>query len=1288
MWVQSVAKKIAYLIAILIIIVAVLVSASRLLTPVLDKHRPGFEQWASTLLDTPVTIEHIHLSWHGYQPALSFENVTAFNQTDKSPILQVKNIKLFFSIPSSLWRWSLVPNGIMISGSAVNLHESGTGEIKLQGFPNLGGFNSKPYSTETKMMDVLGWLSQQPRLIVQDISVGFTQKTGEKRLVTLYHLSFENDGLQHVVLGKATLHQSLPTDVTFAVQWQGRVIDYPKIKAKIYIYVSGLVLSQWVKGISWQGWQVKDGVLSAKLWANWGNGEWRKIQSTLQLYGLNLYSETNQSTHQINRFSGNVGWKRQDQNIVVAGDDILIDLPAHLWPVTSFYVSLTSNQQGQWYPTLATLGYVDLTDVQSFLFSSSLPEADSVRKTITKLHLKGSLQNTSISFANPLTDIYHTSFATHFNDLSFASSPFAPGAEHLSGALMWNGSQGDIKLNANRVVLNDDSLFNHPINIDQLSGDIQFQQDDAKAWQIKIPSLQLLNNDLAANATGTITAPPNALPTVDIKANLTMQNAGYVTRYLPVNVFDKDLDEWLNQAFLSGEVKSASLVLRGPLADFPFDKQNGLFSVTAQIKNIDLRYAPDWPVMRHINGKLQFLGRKMIVDVDSAEVHGMNLKNVHGIIPYLGDDQPQVLSIDGDTIQTDFIHAMNFVHSSPLEKTIGKMFEDVDISGPLQLKLGLVVPLKEPGNSEVKGLITLNNAQLNLAPWNLAIGKLNGQLQFTENSVQAKGIQGLLFNKPFTFDLSTVQKTKAKSLVRVIFSNQLNIADLQAWLKLPLDNYAQGSTKVNGEIDLAIDAPIELHLQSDLTGLTIDHLPNPYNKQPNSSRPTTVDIVAKVNEPLRIRLNYTNLLGAALVLERKQAKLNLLGVNLQLGGGVVNWPKTNGLYISGHFDSLSWQQIKDYLNQSTGSGLSNLTAANLKLQEVDITTAVLDLGGQTWHDVSLQIAPSQTAWNVTVNSPDVVGQIQVPTTGGRSATIVAQFQRINLYTTNNQASKTPAIDVKSMPAFSFVANNVNYNDMPLGQVTLKTLPTSKGLTIDTFNIISPRLNLHASGEWTQTNNKNMTRLRGNAVTGQLSELLRYFGLDVSNFVANKGSLVFDLNWRDAPFSPSLANLSGQASLDIGPGRVVDVGEGGGTKMGIGRMLSIFSLQTIPRRLSLDFSDVFQKGYSFDYIRGDVALQNGDAITKNLSFEGPVAGVGINGRIGLKNKNYHFILSVTPHVTSSIPLAAGLITMNPLIGLGAFAVNSVIGSQVSKATTYYYAVTGTWDKPVWKESRAP
>jgi uncharacterized protein YhdP len=103
------------------------------------------------------------------------------------------------------------------------------------------------------------------------------------------------------------------------------------------------------------------------------------------------------------------------------------------------------------------------------------------------------------------------------------------------------------------------------------------------------------------------------------------------------------------------------------------------------------------------------------------------------------------------------------------------------------------------------------------------------------------------------------------------------------------------------------------------------------------------------------------------------------------------------------------------------------------------------------------------------------------------------------------------------------------------------------------------------------------------------------------------------------------------------------------------------------------------------VRGDFNFQTGSIFTNNLRFEGPVAGVGIKGRIGLVSKDFDFILSVTPYVTSSVPVAATFLA-GPWWGLAALAVNTIV-TKVSTFTTYTYRVSGPWDNPVWQSTSA-
>lgn len=1272
--IQSLTKKVGYLLAAIIIFAAVIVCVTRIVTPVLDHHRADFEKIASQFLKTPVTIKNVRVSWYHYQPVIRLNDVFILQAESNKPIFQIKKVSLLISILKSLRQWQVVTNGIMVSGAELNISQSAKGEWTVKEFSTLP-FNQDTSQSETKFTDVMAWLSSEPNLILRDIDLHYTGIGKQNRYVTLYKLSFENSDIEHKIIGNAILHQEIPTEVKLNAKWNGTITDIPGIKARLYLYVSGLSLPQWSNGISLKGWQIKQGIASAKIWATWEKETFQQIQSTVQSYGLALFSDKDKVTHHINRLSGNVGWKREGSREIIAGDDILLDLPHHLWPVTGFYMTLQPDAKNGLVPHTLNVAYVDLRDIQPFLFSMPDILPDTVRDMLSTMKVSGSLQNMSI-------DREHLSFATHFSQLTVSPFKQYPGVENLGGTIKWNGSQGELKLHGARTVLHYDSMFKNTILFDQVLGDVTIQQDAKKSWLLNIAGLHLLNSEMATNLSGTLTFAPNKSPVADMNANATMKQVKNISHYLPLSILDKKLADWLQHAFLSGEILSAHAVLKGRMADFPFDHGKGEFSIATKINNIDLRFAPDWPLLNRINGELTFLNRQLTIDIDHAETFGIPVSNLHGVIPYIGDAKPQILEVAISEIEADLGTVMKYVHASPLEKNIGKMFRGVDLQGLVGLKLNLKIPLGDTDKTTVKGALAIHDSVMSLAEWNIKLNHLNGNVDFTENKTEASNINAELFNQLLQFNLATVEKSNNNGIVRATFTNRFNILDLENWLKLPFSKVIKGTAMINGIVDLSMKNPVEVHLRSDLVGATVD-LMEQYGKKENEARDFAADIILQNNKPMRVKLNYGKLFSTAMVLDREQDTYHLLGANLRFGAGEAEWPASSGFYITGQFDVLDWDKI-NALRQGQSGDNKLFSFTELKGIDVNINRAILS--GQTLNKVNIQVVPQDKNWDVDISSQELVGGLIIPIKLNRQSSISAQFQKINLHAIANSKQSPMQLDIKSLPAIYLTASNVRYNDIPVGTIVFNAVPALYGLSIQALHITSPYIDLRASGEWRQNGKNYVTHLQGSATSEKVSQLLNNLGLTVNNFIATNGNLNFNLVWPDTLFSPSLATMHGRAVLTLGQGRIVDIGDND-AKMDLGRMLSIFSLQTIPRRLTLDFSDVFQKGYSFDSLRGDFIIDNGELSTTNMRFDGPVAKVGINGKIGLINKNYRFILSVTAHVTSSIPVAATLLTGNPLIGLGALAVNTVIGSKVSSVTTVYYAVTGPWNNPVWKSIKS-
>lgn len=1287
MTLKAVARKLTYVFVAFVIFAAILVTAARLMTPIIDKHRADFEKWASDVLEIPVTIDKVNVSWYGYQPGISLSQVTLLSKDTREPELQIQKISIFFSIPKSIWHWKPMPSGILVSGTDINIRQSASGEFTIQGFPSFGGFEQQPYKSEAKFYDILSWLSDQPRLILRDIDIRYSGFAGQKRFVSLYHLSFINSDTEHSISGDAILHQDIPTELNVAVKWRGpSQVDLQKIKAKIYVYVSGLSLSQWMKGYTWNNWQVNNGVGSSKIWATWDHGKFKKVQGRFQIYGLDLFSTLNKTTHKVSRVSGNLGWKRDGEGQVFAGDDILIDLPEHLWPATSFYVSLMPDASGNLSPKVVDLGYIELADLQKLVFASPPVLAEDIKQTLLKLNLQGSLQNAEVIFSGPWNDWHHLSLNANVSQIGFSPIQQLPGIRNLSGLLKWNGIQGEVVLNSKSTEFRYDSIFAQPIKMEELNGNVIVHQDKNDAWVMNIPSLRLSNDDLAVNVKGLLTIPKKGSPISDLLANFTMQRVNHIMRYLPMRMFEKDATEWMQNAFLAGEIESGNAQIRGELANFPFDKGNGTFVASGKVKDINLHYAQNWPDLNHVSGMLTFAGRKMDINIDSAQIKNVAIKKVKASIPYFGDAQPQILYVQSEEFPIEFSQGLAFIHSSPLEKSIGKMFSDINVDGSINLKIGLTVPLKTPDAIKVQGQIGLKDNTLKLAPWKLELDQLNGILNFTENSTDAKNIQAKLLNQPLQLDLATLQKTKDVKVMRATIASKLNMNALEAWLKVPLTKVVSGETDVQGELDFALNTPLEVRLKSNLVGVAINLPDQQYAKKAQEPRLFTANITAQEKAPLKIKLSYGDLLRAALILDHQHDKFNISALDLRIGKGDPVWPKSSGLFISGDFDKLDWDKIKSYVDQSGGSANANMP--NLPLREVNIRAKTLSILGQIFNQAQIKVIPGKERWMIDLASSEAVGKIKFPVNMTPSSNIDAQFQRLNLRPVKT-TSTMPLIDVKSLPSITFDAGYVSYNNIPFGRVTFQTIPTPDGLDIKSLRIYSSRLDLQAYGEWEQVGKGYETHLQGTAESANVSRFLNSLGMDVHNFETGKGALNFNLGWNDAPYSPSIAKMRGRTSFKLGKGRIVEVSQASGAKMDIGRMLSLFSLQSIPRRLSLDFSDVFSKGYSFDSIKADVKFENGDAHTSNMKIEGPIARVDIYGRIGIVRKDYDLILSIIPLAASGVPIAAVLVGgVTGPVGLAAVAVGGFLGNQISKAVSYSYSVTGSWDNPTWTSISAP
>jgi uncharacterized protein (TIGR02099 family) len=1288
-------NKLWYMIAAVLILAALLVSIARLMTPLLNDHRADFEKIASNILNMPVMIHEVQVTWHGYAPEISLSDVTILDPETQKPKLSMQRFDVDFSIWRSLWTRSAYVQSLTVSGVELDINHSASGAIQVG---DLTTVNIKDSLTGASVEadKVVAWVFSQPRLALEEIHLHYVGPAAE-RSVTLKKLTLQNTQTHHILNGKAVLNQELPTKVDVHLSWDGDVRKLMDAKVHLYLYFEGLSLSQWFSKQAWHGLNITQGLASAKIWVHWNQAKLERFQSEFEVYGLTLYSAQQKRLEIINRASGVLGWKRQGNLQTFVGDKILLDFPDHLWPTTNFSVKAAVADNGDVSLNNMQFSYANLADAARLLLDTDFLSVEQ-RQAVMQLKPRGEIADVKATLPVPLTDISHLLLSGKWVNFSLAAFKQYPSISNFSGDLNWNGANADITINSKNLTVTASQIFADKLALDNLSANVRLTHNGDGAWLFSTLNLHLDNPDLAFDTKMVLTIPAASTPLIDLEANFKVMNAGHISSYLPMKIFDPDLSRWLQAAFISGHTEMGKATVQGDFKDFPFDSApaSGKFLISTAVKDMEFNYGPGWPHIRHLTGQLTFAGSAMNVDVSSGMILDIPISNVKGVIPYLGAAGPQILHVDG-TMHGDMASGLNFIQQSPLQNTLGKDLSDMKLAGPMQLQLNLVVPLGKPDNTTVNGDVTVSNAKLMLPDWGLLLDKLNGAFNFTEKSIESKSIQGVFFGEPVSLAMTTLRDTDKIGQVRADLASKISISVLQSWLGMPMNEVASGATAFQLELFLSPHtdkkpSSTRLVMNSTLQGVALN-LPRPYAKPAADAKDLQVTMNLDDSKFIKIQVAYAKALNAALALQKTKQGFQFFGGEIHLGPQLPVTQEKAGILVTGNMPVLNVGEWQTYFASFQKTDKASQPLDVKMLRGVNLHADLIDVMGTQLHQANLQVVPKNTVWQINIDSTEINGDVSVPFKWGAQP-VVGHFKYLHIGSAaGKDKDSNQHVDTRSVPALSLDIEDVGYKDMRFGHLYLDLVPSKSGLLIKQLRIDEPTLQLNASGEWTQSGKKDNTHLQGEMNAPHIGDVLTQWGFNSSNLVGSTGNVKFDLNWPDAPYLPSVATMSGSLSLKLGEGRIVHLSDSTNSKMGLGRMLNVLSLSSIPRRLSLNFSDLFEQGYSFDNMQSDFSFKNGSAYIDKMRFEGPVAGVKLKGRIGIAAKDFDIQLGVTSHVTGSLPVVAA-IAGGPVVGVATWLVDRVVSSQVSKSSTYEYSVTGSWDNPVWKkigaegESAAP
>ena len=287
--------------------------------------------------------------------------------------------------------------------------------------------------------------------------------------------------------------------------------------------------------------------------------------------------------------------------------------------------------------------------------------------------------------------------------------------------------------------------------------------------------------------------------------------------------------------------------------------------------------------------------------------------------------------------------------------------------------------------------------------------------------------------------------------------------------------------------------------------------------------------------------------------------------------------------------------------------------------------------------------------------------------------IVLAMDRIQLkkFPDNHEAEQklTPG----DIPIINGEVKSLAYDRMEFGHFSITTSRMRKGIRLDRIQTVAPYLKLNVKGQWSQWLGRDKTNLDVQFSSPDAGKMVESLGFAA---VIEKGELKANakVTWPDRLDRFDAESINGKIYLNIKKGNITEV------EAGAGRLLGLFSLYALPRRLALDFRDTFKSGFQFDEINGDIQFREGNAYTENLNTKSPVAEIMVAGRTGYIQQDFDQKVIVTPKVSGTLPVAGGLL-FGLEVGAAIILLDKLLGDEINKASSRVYHVTGSWDEPV-------
>ena len=923
-----------------------------------------------------------------------------------------------------------------------------------------------------------------------------------------------------------------------------------------------------------------------------------------------------------------------------------------------------------------------------------------------------------------------------------SDKPGKPGRPGISGAAVdfdVTNEGGQAKVKIVKGVLDLPGVFEEPkLALDELSTEAQWKLAGRKI-ELQLRNLQFANADAQGQAqvrwhTDDSPEPPGAgadrpdrrFPGVlDLQGALSRGDGSRIHRYLPL-VLGEKVRRYVHDAVLKGQVSDVKFKVKGAVLQLPFKNPAlGDFQISAKARNVQFVYVPKsiqpadaapWPALTELNGELVFSRAAMDIKNASARVAGLP-----GLQLVKGDARIADLTHDAVVEVTTVVRgalsdALGFVNTSPVGAMTGQALAKTTASGTGAYRFRLDLPIHAIETSKVDGSITLPGNDVRFAPEAPQLAMLKGVVSVTERGFAVAGAQARVLGGDIRIDGGTrAAASPADGKPSVAFKAQgtLTAEGLRQAKDLGfaarLAEHASGGTAYAASV-LFRRGIAEVTVSSSLQGMALN-FPAPLGKAAEAALPLRFEnalLPASLNPGQALQDQLSVSIGRVAsinyVRDVSGAEPRVIRGGIGIGLEESESAPTPAAGVAANIrlaqlDLDAWEKIlgeppsRSSQSAAPASQPDAITLGYLPTQ-LAIRARQLKVQGRSLNQVVVGGSREGVTWRANIDAAELNGYLEFRQAGAQQGAgrVYARLSRLNLAA--SQASEVEAIldeQPASIPALDIVVEDMELRGKKLGRIEIDAV--NRGATaaeggvrewrLNKFNVTVPEATLTATGNWAAAapagprigraaGERRRATMNFKLDIADSGELLGRFGMN-GVIRRGRGKLEGQVGWIGSPLSLDYPSLSGQFNVNVESGQFVKADPG------IAKLLGVLSLQSLPRRLTLDFRDVFSQGFAFDFVRGDVAINQGVAQTNNLQMSGVNAAVLMEGSADIARETQNIKVVVVPEIDAG---TASLIAtvINPAIGLGTFLAQMFLRRPLTEAATQEFQIDGAWADP--------